>query len=169
VNSYSQFRGATCLHLKVIADQEERNLKLKAAHFSATSITVYQSIWCYVPVYTYFNHRRNNYKSFAMLLQQTICTFHLVRGFTLSFRKIHTEFLHYHVVKILFDLFDHKIYGWLIVPIKYVVPGANLKSRLSQKSHAEAWQTTTRPSVGFSIMANFSSYDMLLFGRPRDW
>jgi hypothetical protein len=90
----------------------------------------------------------------------------LVRGFPFLFRKIHTDFLPYRVVKI---LFDYKIYGWLIVPIKYVVAGANLKSRLSQKSHAEAWQTTTRPSAGFSIMANFSSYDMLLFGRPRDW
>jgi len=75
---------------------------------------------------------------FAMLLQRTICTFHLVRGFPLSFRRINTDFLHYNVVKILFDLFDHKIYGWLIVAIKYVVPSANLKSRLSQKSHAEA-------------------------------
>ena len=165
MNSYSQFRGATCLHLQVIAAQEERNFKMKAARSSATSITVYQSIWCYVPVYIYFNHRRN-YMSFAMLLQRTICTFHLVRGFPLSFKKIHTDFLHYHMVKI---LFDHKIYGWIIVLIKYVVPGANLKSCLSQKSHAEAWQTTTRPSVGFSIMAKFSSYDMLLSGRPRDW
>jgi len=98
--------------------------------------------------------------SFAMVLRRTICTFNLVRGFPLLFGQSHTDFLHYRAVKI---LIDHKVYGWQIVP------GANLKSRLSQKSHAEAWQTTTLPSVGFSIMATLSSYDMLLFGRPRDW